>query len=88
MRTLLTLDIAGLINLYENSFDLSKYRAQRDRYIETILPKTDTLTREILEYAERECFGVPKKAYAMAWAKNPKRMLKRSLWSACRRRMT
>ena len=87
MRTLLTLDIAGLLEKYADSFDLARYRSQRDRYVEAILPRTDDLIREIFDYADNAGVRFSKKTYIRAWLKNPKKMLKRSLWLACKRRM-
>lgn len=53
MRTLLTLDIAGLTSLYSNSFDLDKYRKRLPQYAAKILDSNHPLEREIVEYAKK-----------------------------------
>lgn len=60
MRTLLTLEIAGLLDLYSNSFDLNKYRNYRDEYIVKILQSSWSLHREIIEDASSQNFRFPR----------------------------
>ncbi len=79
MRTLLTLDMAGLINKYEDSFDLGKYRREKYRYIRKMLTKNDALTREILSYANRVGYDFSKKDLFFACLRRPKGVLKQRL---------
>lgn len=59
MRTLLTLDIAGLLDSYDQMFDLELYRARRDKYIAEIYNKDDPLTTEIIQFAKQQNFSLP-----------------------------
>lgn len=88
MKTMLTLEIAGLLGRYEESFDLAEYRSGRDRYVESILPETNDLIREIFTYANTKGFRFSKKTYINAWMRNPRKMLRRSLWYTCKDRIT
>ena len=59
MRTLLTLEIAGLAQRYIKSFDMAIYHRHRDRYISTILCNPDPLLREVREFAKQRGFRFP-----------------------------
>jgi hypothetical protein len=59
MRTLLTLDIAGLIDRYERVFDLDAYRRRRTRFIGEVLQSTNPLMKEVLAFARDRGFRFP-----------------------------
>lgn len=59
LRTLLTLEIIGQQNLYEQVFDLSKYRTARYEYISNILRSNDTFDGEILSLAKQHDYQFP-----------------------------
>ena len=56
-RTLLTLEIAGLVERYAAAFDLAAYREGRDRYCGTVLRSKAPLNREIVAFAAHA--GIP-----------------------------
>ncbi|MEI6634314.1 MAG: hypothetical protein WCP22_10920 [Chlamydiota bacterium] len=58
MRTLLTLEIAGLLDRYSGVFDLRAYREGRDRYLEEVLRSDDPLLREIVAFAGARGFAL------------------------------
>lgn len=66
MRTELTLEIAGLLENYENMFDLDVYRSHRNRYLAGILKSDDPLTNEILLLAKQRNFEIPRFARILA----------------------
>jgi hypothetical protein len=51
LRTLLTLDIAGLINHYDNIFDIKIYRKKRINNMSRVLISKDPLLTEIVDFA-------------------------------------
>ena len=60
-RTLLTLDILGVIDKFSNAFDLSKFdRKARSRYIATVLNdrKKDPLLQDICNFAEERHYDL------------------------------
>lgn len=59
MRTLLTLDIAGLIDRYASVFDLQVYRERRSRFIGEVLQSNHPLMREILAFARERGVALP-----------------------------
>jgi hypothetical protein len=59
MRTMLTLDIAGLLDRYSTSFDLETYKLNKDKYIGGILYNTDPLLREIIKFADERKYVIP-----------------------------
>jgi len=59
MRTLLTLDIAGLISRYSNLFDCAEYKRQRNMYIRKVLSSHDPLLREIVQFAKERHYTFP-----------------------------
>ena len=87
LRTQLTLELAGLLGRYEKSFDLAKYRENRKQYIESLIPKTDPLSLEIVDYMESTGADFPAAALVKAWLRNPKQMLKRKALLICKRRL-
>lgn len=58
-RTMLTLDLAGRLDLYREAFDLDEYRRGRDWYIGHVLSANDPLSREIAELIGKTGFKVP-----------------------------
>jgi len=66
MRTLLTLDIAGLIDRYSASFNLDTYKHQWNKYIGSVLRSDDPLLREIVAFARDRHypFPLPSRVYA------------------------
>jgi hypothetical protein len=62
LRTLLTLEIGGVLHLYRHSFDLSLYSAHRERYMATVLTSKDVLLREIVTFAKKRGFSWPTSA--------------------------
>jgi hypothetical protein len=59
MRTLLTLEIAGLTDLYSASFDLNAYRRSRNKYIRSIFGSHDLYRREIIQFARERGYSFP-----------------------------
>lgn len=64
MRTLLTLEIAGVVERYASAFDLAVYRRERDRYCGTVLRSKAPLNREIVRFAAERGYRFPMSAYA------------------------
>lgn len=56
LRTLLTLEIAGLLDRYAPSFDLEPYRKSRDDYIRQVVVGSDPYAREIVRFAKERGF--------------------------------
>jgi hypothetical protein len=59
LRTMLTLDIAGRLDLYREAFDLDEYRRCREWYIGHVLAARDPFSREIAEFMMLENFPIP-----------------------------
>lgn len=59
MRTLLTLEIAGYIERYSNSFNLDTYRAHRSKYIGKVVGSKNPLEREIVQFAKERNYPLP-----------------------------
>ncbi len=59
MRTLLTLEIAGLLESYSASFDLDTYARRRNKYIREVLVSDEPLLREIVHFAKQRDFAFP-----------------------------
>jgi hypothetical protein len=59
LRTMLTLDIAGRLDLYRDAFDLDEYRRCRDWYIGHVLAADDPFSREIAEFMRDQDFKIP-----------------------------
>jgi hypothetical protein len=59
LRTLLTLEIAGLLDRYADVFDLEEYRRRRTAYMATVLASRDPLQREIVRFARQRRYRFP-----------------------------
>jgi len=53
LRTLITLDIAGVLENYSKSFDIDTYLQYRNNYIKEILQSDDVYSKEIVQFAEQ-----------------------------------
>lgn len=65
VRTMLTLEIAGLLNPYSISFDIDKYEKKLPSYVATILDSNSPLERELVQFAKDNHFSFPRSAYVM-----------------------
>ena len=63
MRTILTLEIAGMIERYSDSFNLDAYEHRRIKYIGKVLMSDDPLLREIVEFAKVQHYAFPPRAH-------------------------
>lgn len=59
LRTLLTLEVAGVLHKYAASFDLAEYKRRRDYFIGLALKRSDPLLAEIVEFARQRGFAFP-----------------------------
>jgi hypothetical protein len=59
LRTLSTLEIAGLLEKYNTVFDLSVYAKNRKKYFSILLGSRDPLHLEIKKFAEERNFSYP-----------------------------
>ncbi len=75
-RTLLTMEIAGLLERYSKSFNLEAYRKVRDRYIGQIIRNTnpffigklnDPFMTEIVQFSRKMNFKFPFRSYIFAF---------------------
>lgn len=66
LRTLLTLEIGGVLDRYEAVFDLDIYRRRREWYMASVLASRDSLSRDILAFARARGFSFPSSARALA----------------------
>jgi hypothetical protein len=66
MRTLLTLDIAKLIDRYSTSFNLDVYKHRRSEYIGSVLRSDNPLLREIVAFAKDRHYPFPLSSYLSA----------------------
>ncbi len=64
LRTMLTLDTAGLLEKYSNVFDIDIYKQEKANYIGKILYNNDPLLREIIHFANEKGYKFPIKSYA------------------------
>lgn len=71
MRTLLTLDIAGLIDRYSASFNLAAYKHRRSKYIGSVLMSSDPLLCEIVDFAKDRHYAFPPSSRLFAWLHYP-----------------
>ncbi len=87
-RTLLTLEIAGLLERYNGVFDLNAYRRVRESYIAEVLKSEDPLLHEIAVFAKDCRFQTPDASrlymYALtnAVARQARRMASLPHWVA------
>ena len=65
----LTLEILGLLDQYDQVFDLDEYRRIRYRYISHVMSSDDTLSREIVELARARGFEFPPVARYYSWSR-------------------
>jgi hypothetical protein len=85
MRTLLTLEIAGLLDRYKHSFDLQAYRSHHERYIAEVLKsRHDPMLRDVVSFAKKRGFEFPLTArwYGLL---HPLEPVKHMYWSMRRR---
>ncbi len=69
LRTLITLDIAGLLDRYSDRFYIDKYRANRNKLLARFLqnkPRRGALRREVLEFAKKSNWRIPLSVYLNA----------------------
>ena len=59
LRTLATLDIAGLLKHYSASFDLNRYNNKKHQYFIKLLKSNDPLLREIAQFAKARNYQFP-----------------------------
>jgi hypothetical protein len=59
IRTLLTLEIAGLMERYSTSFDLETYRRVRNKRLRKLLGRYDPLLHELIPYAKQRKLPLP-----------------------------
>jgi len=64
IRTMLTLDIAGILDRYSNVFDISIYKKEKTKYIGRILFSDDPLEKEIFQFSKEQDYKLPNKSYA------------------------
>ena len=67
-RTLVEMDVAGVLDKYEKSFDLERYRKNRSRFFSWCIANRDTspLLNEIDVYIKENNISVPKNTYLFA----------------------
>ena len=63
LRTLVTLEIAGRLEQYSESFDLSVYRTHRERYMAELLGSRKLLSREVAQFAKARGYRFPLLSY-------------------------
>lgn len=59
MRTMLTLEIAGLLSSYHGVFDVQAYLPRRERFLREVLSSDEPLYREIVEFARQRGYAFP-----------------------------
>ena len=65
LRTLATLDIAGYIEHYSDSFDLNVYEEHKNGYFATLRASHDPLLMEIVEFAKERNYSFPISSYVI-----------------------
>lgn len=68
LRTMLTLDIAGLLPTYAAVFDLAAYARRRDRFLREVLVSDEPLYREIVQFARERGYAFPLSTRLLAHA--------------------
>ena len=63
LRTLLTLDVAGLIERYMAVFDLDLYKQRRAKHIGYVRSSDNPLNREIVRFASERGYSYPVSSY-------------------------
>jgi hypothetical protein len=71
VRTLFTLEIAGLLERYSPSFDLDAYRRARNSQLRIIALQHDPLFDELIPFARERHFRFPFHTKALAWLSKP-----------------
>lgn len=66
LRTLATLEIAGKLELFESSFDLERYRGQRESFFGKLTSSDDPLLEEVVAFAESTGFELPASSRLLA----------------------
>ncbi|MGY5450736.1 hypothetical protein ACVFI8_07280 [Agarivorans sp. MS3-6] len=66
LRTLLTLDIADKLSLYQDSFDMAVYQQHKDQFIADMLISKDPLLKEIVLWAKQQRYYFSFKHYLLA----------------------
>jgi hypothetical protein len=66
MRTILTLEIAGLADRYSRVFDYEEYQKRRIFFMARVLKSKDPFLREIVEFAKERDFVFPLSARLLA----------------------
>lgn len=64
LRTLLTLDVGGVLDRYEPVFDLDVYRRHRADYLDTVAASSDPLLAEIRGFAAERGYPLPNPTWA------------------------
>lgn len=59
MRTMLTLEVAGLLDRYQGRFNIQTYRKYRSRYIAHVLKSKDPLMKELKFFLKEQNFPIP-----------------------------
>jgi len=77
MRTLLTLEIGGVLDRYSDSFDLDAYQKRRSAYIGSMLRSRDPLLREIVQFARKRGYRIPIKSRVSALLRHPAKWCRR-----------
>lgn len=86
LRTLLTLEIGGLIDHYENAFDLYAYQKARNLYIAThILSRKTPLEEEIISFSKDKNFRFPLSSFVSAPVLDSANSLKKTVRKLIRR---
>lgn len=67
LRTLLTLDVGGVLDRYAAVFDLAAYRRRRNAYIGKVWSSRDPLHREIVQLARQRNYRVPASSQIYRW---------------------
>ena len=65
LRTLATLEIAGYLERYSDSFNLNVYKSHRDEFFETLLVGQDSFSQEIVQFAEERNFKFSNSSYVI-----------------------
>lgn len=64
LRTLLTLDFAGVVDRYSEAFNLDLYNQQKEGYIRKILSSEEPLHQELVRFAVSRGYSFPSWMYA------------------------
>ena len=84
LRTLLTLEIAGHLELYARAFDLDAYRGRRAKYAAKVLRSRNRFDKDVVDLAVERGFAFPPRSYAASPLHAAVYLAKRSLRHASR----